>query len=62
MRINQYYHRGVTLPQAGEIRELVDKRTGKVQHLGRVSKVDKSTRQAEIKIMELDHKGRERKR
>ena len=62
MKINQYYHKGMTLPQVGEIRELVDMRTGKVAHLGRVSKVDRPTRQAEIEIMQLDHKGRERKR
>ena len=61
MKINQYYHKGMTLPQVGEIRELVDKR-GQVAHLGRVSKVDRRTRQAEIKIMVLDQKGRERKR
>ena len=59
--IKQYYHRGVTLPQLGEIRELVDKR-GQVQHLGRVKRVDPAARQADIEIMELDRNGRERKR
>jgi hypothetical protein len=61
MKINQYYHRGVKLPGVGEIRELVDKR-GQVAHLGRVKRVDPAARQAEIEIMQLDHKGRERKR
>mgnify|MGYP001091482078 CR=1 FL=1 len=59
--INQYYHRRARLPQPGEVREITDKRTGKVKWLGRVSRVNSHNRTAEIEIMDLDHKGRERK-
>jgi len=57
---NQYYHRNVKLPAPGEIREITDKRTGKVQHLGRVSRVNSHNRMAEIEIITLDRHGRER--
>lgn len=57
--INQYYPKYVTLPQPGDIREIADKRTGKVQCLGRVQRVNKTTRQAEIEMVHLDHNGKE---
>ena len=59
--INQYYPKSVRLPAPGEIREITDRRTGKVQHLGRVTRINSHNRKAEIELLDLDRNGRERK-
>jgi hypothetical protein len=58
--INQYYPKRIQLPQPGEIREITDRRTGKVQHLGRVTRINSHNRMAEIELLDLDRNGRER--
>ena len=58
--INQYYNRHVRLPSPGEIREITDRRTGKVKWLGRVNRVNSHNRIAEIEILHLDKNGKER--
>jgi len=58
--INQYFHKGISLPKPGDLREITDKRTGKVKYLGRVTRVNSHNRMAEIEILHLDQNGRER--
>jgi hypothetical protein len=57
--MKQYYHRHIQLPAPGQIRELED-RTGKVRKLARVTSIDRATRQAELELISLDRRGRER--
>ena len=58
--INQYYPKSERLPAPGDIREITDRRTGKVQKLGRVTRINTMGRIAEIQLMDLDRHGRER--
>lgn len=58
--MKQYYHRHIQLPQPGDIREIADKRTGKVLKLGRVTRINSQSRTAEIELLDLDRQGRER--
>lgn len=58
--INQYYPKSVKLPTPGDIREIADRRTGRVKWLGRVSRINSHNRTAEIELLDLDRRGRER--
>ena len=59
-RINQYYPSWQALPEPGEIRELVDRRSGKVSKLARVQNVNPHSRTASLELVNLDRNGRER--
>lgn len=59
MKIRQYYHRGLSLPAPGDVREITDRRTGMVCKLGRVTRINSHDRMAEIEIIKLDRNGKE---
>ena len=55
----QYYPRWTPLPSPGDIREIADRRMGKISKLARVRKVHPASRQVEMNYLKLDKNGKE---